>query len=92
MEMESRIHETWYHVLCYFSITNKVFKCNKMRERSNGRVTARKQRGRVRWWRRKCGKAVGERGREVISTAGIDLSLRPKGALPAYFIPSWLSG
>src|SRR5713226_7151432 len=48
----------------YYSI-NKVPILSRLRERSNGLVRERKQRGRAHWWRGKCWKCR-EGGREVI--------------------------
>jgi hypothetical protein len=64
--VESRIHDSPYHVLLHLSSTNKVFILNRLPRRSNGRVRERKQKGRAHWWRRKCWKAEGGREREVI--------------------------
>src|SRR5260370_39785210 len=49
--MESRIHETYYHEIYHLSSTNKVFILSKLRNRSNGLVRERKQRGRAHWRR-----------------------------------------
>src|SRR5260370_12259161 len=51
--MESRIHDLRYHRIRNLSITNNVFILKKLRNRSNGRVRERKQRGRAHWGRRK---------------------------------------
>src|SRR5260370_42144355 len=49
--MESRIHETYYHEIYHLSSTTKVFILSKLRNRSNGLVRERKQRGRAHWRR-----------------------------------------
>lgn len=42
-----RIHCSWYRLLYGLSSTNKVFILSKLRNRSNGRVRERKERGRA---------------------------------------------